>query len=181
MTRLLSALSAALFFTACTASSDETSTTSDEVSTTCPQELVLTLDGYAAETLPDLVDGDFAAWHAANAERENVETTATGLQFKVIQPGIENGVVPMPGEGITAYYHGYFPNGEEFDSIYTRGEPMTHVSNGLIKGWNEALADMKVCEARTLYVPADLAYGNGGGGRPSGTLVFHMQLLSVNR
>ena len=39
---------------------------------------------------------------------------------------------------------------------------------GNFDGWNEALADMKVCEARTLYIPADLAYGNSGaGGRPT--------------
>ena len=40
---------------------------------------------------------------------------------------------------------------------------------------------MKVCEARTLYVNSDLAYGNNGRrGIPGGsTLLFHMQLLAV--
>ena len=40
---------------------------------------------------------------------------------------------------------------------------------------------MKVCEARTLYINSDLAYGdNGRGGIPGGsTLLFHMQLLAV--
>jgi len=50
-----------------------------------------------------------------------------------------------------------------------------------IKGWNEALGQMKVCEARTLYINSDLAYGdNGRGGIPGGaTLLFNMQLIAV--
>jgi FKBP-type peptidyl-prolyl cis-trans isomerase FklB len=148
--------------------------------TVCPDAMIVGLDAYPEETLPETED--FAEWHIQNAARTDVQKTASGLQYKVAQAGIENGVKPNAGESITANYHGYFPNGEVFDSSYERDSPMTHKSNGFIPGWNEALADMAVCEARTLYIPANLAYGNSGaGGRPTGTLVFNMQLLSVNR
>ncbi|MGJ8559421.1 MAG: FKBP-type peptidyl-prolyl cis-trans isomerase [Litorimonas sp.] len=200
MTRILATASLAALLAACTASTDdmgeagvndtvvgtetvmngETSANAMNGVTVCPDAMVLDLDDYPAETLP--MTEDFAEWHVQNALRDGVQQSASGLQYKVIQAGIENGVTAAPGEGVTVHYHGYFPNGEVFDSSYTRDTPMSHTSNGFITGWNQSLAEMSVCEARTLYIPADLAYGNSGaGGRPTGTLVFNMQLLSVNR
>ena len=116
-----------------------------------------------------------------NAAADGVLTTDTGLQYKVVQAGLENGASADPGQGIAAHYHGYFIDGEVFDSSYQRGRPLTGPSNGFIKGWNEALGQMKVCEARTLYINSDLAYGdNGRGGIPGGaTLLFNMQLIAV--
>lgn len=186
MFRSLTSLALIACLSACTASSDDVGIAGEddvanvpEGEATCPDTMVLALDDYPAETLPTTTD--FSVWHEENAARDGVQSTETGLQYKVIQAGLENGLVPRPGEGITAHYHGYFPNGEVFDSSYERGQTMTHVSNGFISGWNQALAEMKVCEARTLYVPANLAYGENPVGRPGGTLVFHMQLLNVDR
>lgn len=200
MTRILATASLAALLAACSPASDDVDTAGDanasmttetvmneadaaepmNAVTVCPDAMIVGLDAYQEEALPETED--FAEWHVQNAARADVEQTTSGLQYKVVQAGIENGVKPNAGESITANYHGYYPNGEVFDSSYERGSAMTHHSNGFIPGWNEALADMAVCEARTLYVPADLAYGNSGaGGRPTGTLVFNMQLLSVNR
>ena len=125
---------------------------------------------------------DGAAWLAQNATAKGVVTAESGLQYKVVQAGLTNGAIAAPGQGIAAHYHGFFRNGESFDSSYKRGKPLTGPSNGFIKGWNEALGEMKVCEARTLYISPDLAYGpNDRGSIPGGsTLLFHMQLLAVN-
>ena len=122
-----------------------------------------------------------AAYLKNNAGLEGVVTSESGLQYKVVQAGLENGASAAPGQGIAANYHGFFINGDTFDSSYSRGRPLEGPSNGFIKGWNEALGEMKVCEARTLYINSDLAYGdNGRGGIPGGsTLLFHMQLLAV--
>lgn len=123
-----------------------------------------------------------AAYLAKNAKLEGVVTTDSGLQYKVVQAGLENGASADPGQQIAANYHGYFIDGEVFDSSYTRGRPLTGPSNAFIRGWNEALGEMKVCEARTLYINSDLAYGpRDGRGIPGGsTLLFNMQLLAVN-
>ncbi len=125
---------------------------------------------------------DGAAWLAQNATAKGVVTNDSGLQYKVVQDGLENGATAAPGQGIAAHYHGFFRNGDVFDSSYERGQPLTGPSNGFIKGWNEALGEMKVCEARTLYISPDLAYGERARGSiPGGsTLLFHMQLLAVN-
>jgi hypothetical protein len=183
MTRIFAAASLAVLLAACNAQSDgpdNDAAATAGTETVCPDAMIVGLDAYTPETLP--TTSDFDLWHVENITRDGVKETASGLQYKVIQAGLDNGVAAVPGEEIVAHYHGYFPNGEVFDSSYERGSPLVYASNAFISGWNEALEDMKVCEARTLYVPADLAYGNSGaGGRPTGTLVFNMQLLRVNR
>ena len=184
MSRTLLLGASALLFAACTASSDDVGAVGEqdtmllaEGEAVCPDSLVLDLDAYIPESTPSTDDAGL--WHEENGMREGVVTTASGLQYRTIQDGLENGLTPVLGDEIAAHYHGFLPNGEVFDSSYMRDEPIFGDSDGWIRGWNEALADMKVCEARTLYIPSDLAYGDNG--RVAGTLLFHMQLLRVNR
>jgi len=134
---------------------------------------------YIARSKPTAAIG--SAFLAENAAVEGVITTDSGLQYKIIQAGLENGAQAGVGQDIAAHYHGYFIDGEVFDSSYRRGQPLIGPSNGFIQGWNESLGEMKVCEARTLYINSDLAYGDlGRGSIPGGaTLLFNMQLLAV--
>jgi len=107
-------------------------------------------------------------------------TTTSGLQYMVVQKG-QGDAKPELTNIVKVNYHGTFRDGEKFDSSYDRGEPIEFPANGVIKGWVEALGDMKTCEARTLYIPGDLAYGPNGRGSipPNATLVFHVQLLGI--
>jgi len=151
--------------------------------TRCPDDKILAspLD-YKALVLDDPA-GDYAGWHAKNGERDDVITTATGLQYKVAQKGLKNGASPVGGEVVTVHYHGYFPDGKVFDSSYQRGATIDFPANAVIKGWIESLQDMKTCEARTLYIPGDLAYGPQGRPSipPNATLLFNVQLIGVNK
>lgn len=136
---------------------------------------------YAAslEGMPEAsVEG--ADWHKANGERENVMSTPSGLQYTVVQEGIGD-LIPRPTDIVRVNYHGFFKDGEKFDSSYDRGEDIEFPANGVIKGWIEALTAMKPCEARTLYIPGDLAYGPKGRGGipPNATLIFNVQLLGI--
>jgi peptidylprolyl isomerase len=74
-----------------------------------------------------------------------------------------------------------YETGEEFDSSWSRGEPIEFPLNRLIKGWQEGIPGMKVGGRRTLICPPEDAYGPAGGGhRLSGrTLVFVIDLLGV--
>merc|ERR1712146_98645 len=76
------------------------------------------------------------------------------------------GVKPNAGQGIKAHYSGYLLNGAKFDSSYDRRSPLGfNVGTGrVIKGWDEALLDMKVGEQRMLKIPSNLAYGSKGAG-----------------
>lgn len=124
---------------------------------------------------------DFAAWHAENGKRDGVVTTESGLQYQVVKKGHANGPSPVGSQVIKVNYHGFFPNGEVFDSSYERGQPIDFPANAVITGWIEGLGLMKPCDAWTLYVPGNLAYGpRGRGGIPANaTLGFHVQLLEV--
>jgi len=147
----------------------------------CPTEQVITdVAAYAGDQMPAASE-DYAAWHEANGKRKGVVTLESGLQYKIVQPGVKNGPSPVGPQVIRANYHGYFPDGKVFDSSYERNEPLEYKANAFIKGWNEALTLMQPCSAWILYVPGDIAYGpRGRPGIPANaTLVFNMQLLEV--
>jgi len=140
----------------------------------------------AAISLPTETVGiqvENAAWLAENAKKGNVIISDSGLQYVVVQQGLNDGAVAAPGQGMAAHYHGIFRDGSKFDSSYDRGQPLRGPSNGFILGWNEVLTEMKVCEARTLYIKPELAYGdrNRGPIPANSILIFHMQLLEVQR
>ena len=152
---------------------------------TCEEASILADTAAYGDILADLPDAklESAEWHAKNAERKDVMVTPSGLQYTVVQKGKSGGVKPAETDTVKVNYHGVFIDGKKFDSSYDRGEPSEFPRNGVIKGWIEALGDMQPCEARTLYVPGDLAYGPGGRGSipPNATLIFNVQLLDVKK
>lgn len=110
----------------------------------------------------------------------NAEKTDSGLMYQVVSAGSGN-EKPSPGDTVSAHYTGMFMDGRKFDSSVDRGEPIRFpVGTGrVIKGWDEALLDMKKGEKRILIIPPDLAYGPRGRGPipPNSTLVFEVELL----
>jgi len=151
----------------------------------CPEDQRLTdISAYEAALgeLPS-VDLDPEAWHNALSEAANISTLPSGLQYKVVQDGIKNGPTPEGRQRVSVNYHGFFTDGQSFDSSYERGEPISFPVNGVIRGWVEALKGMKACEARILYIPSELAYGeNGRSSIPkNATLLFYVQLLEIDQ
>lgn len=120
------------------------------------------------------------AFLEANAKKDGVKTTESGLQYKVVKAG--TGKSPTPTDTVTVHYHGTLPDGTVFDSSVDRGEPATFPVNGVIAGWTEALQKMKVGDKWQLVIPANLAYGErspGGAIGPNSTLVFDVELLGI--
>ena len=119
------------------------------------------------------------AFLAENANKEGVITVASGLQYKVLKKGL--GDKPAEKSSVTVHYRGTLLNGEEFDSSYKRGQPYTTEVTNVIPGWTEALQLMPVGSKWELYIPSNLAYGNSprGPGGPNSTLVFEVELLSI--
>ncbi len=116
---------------------------------------------------------------ADNAKRKGVVTTASGLQYRVLNPG--SGASPRPADDVTVNYRGTLLDGTEFDSSYKRGEPATFTVSKVIKGWTEALQLMKPGAKWELFIPPNLAYGDSGQGPipPGSVLKFEVELLSV--
>ena len=118
---------------------------------------------------------------ADNAKKPGVVTTASGLEYKVLDAGQGNG--PAITDTVTVNYEGTLIDGTVFDSSYKRGQPATFQVGGVIKGWQEALQLMKPGATWMLYIPANLAYGNRGSAGaigPNETLIFKVNLMSVN-
>lgn len=119
------------------------------------------------------------AFLTANSTKEGVQVTASGLQYKVITAG--EGAKPTTDDSVTVHYKGTLINGTEFDSSYTRGEPVTFPVTGVIPGWTEALQLMSKGAKYELYIPSDLAYAAGGTGPigPNQALIFEVELLDI--
>ncbi|RYY01294.1 MAG: FKBP-type peptidyl-prolyl cis-trans isomerase [Gammaproteobacteria bacterium] len=117
---------------------------------------------------------------AENKTKEGVQTTASGLQYKVITAG--NGVKPKATDTVKVHYEGKLLDGTVFDSSIKRGEPVEFPVNGVIPGWVEALQLMPQGSKWEVYIPSDLAYGPTGQGPtipPASTLIFTVELLEV--
>jgi len=120
-----------------------------------------------------------AAFLAENGKKKDVVTTASGLQYKVLTPG--SGESPKPTDQVTVNYRGTLLDGTEFDSSYKRGTPATFPLNGVIPGWQEALALMKPGSKYQIYIPPKLGYDlESPPAIPPGSLLqFDVELISV--
>ena len=121
------------------------------------------------------------AFLAENAKRPDVQTTASGLQYRVITQG--SGPKPGPRSTVEVHYRGTFIDGREFDSSYRRGQTISFPLNGVISGWTEGLQLMPVGSKYELFIPYQLAYGERGtpgGPIPGGAaLIFEVELIGV--
>jgi peptidylprolyl isomerase len=103
--------------------------------------------------------------------------TASGLSFKVLQPGTGT-AKPDSDDFVTVHYTGWTTDGKNFDSSSWRNAPSTFPVNRVIKGWGEGAQLMVAGEKRRFWIPQELAY-NGQPERPAGMLVFDIEMLEI--
>ncbi|GHD36553.1 FKBP-type peptidyl-prolyl cis-trans isomerase [Parahalioglobus pacificus] len=121
-----------------------------------------------------------AEFLAANAQREGVIVTESGLQYEVVEAG--EGALPGAEDTVEVHYRGTLIDGTEFDSSYGRGQTVTFGVGQVIAGWTEALQLMPAGSKWKLYIPSELAYGSGGAGQligPNAALVFDVELIAI--
>lgn len=137
-----------------------------------------TMFSMANATSPEENKAAGKAFLAENAKKENIITTASGLQYEILTKG--EGPSPSATTSVTVHYRGSTLDGKEFDSSYSRNAPATFPLNRVIAGWTEGLQLMNVGAKYRFYIPSDLAYGaRGAGGSigPNETLIFDVELL----
>ena len=125
-------------------------------------------------------------------------TGATDLKH---EPVIGPGSSPAPtsletrdlvvGTGTTAsasstvnvqYVGANYTDGKDFDSSWQRGQSATFPLNGVVPGFAQGIAGMKVGGRREIVIPPALGYGGAGSPPavgPNETLVFVVDLLAV--
>jgi FKBP-type peptidyl-prolyl cis-trans isomerase len=120
------------------------------------------------------------AFRADNGKKTGVVTTASGLQIETLKEG--TGAQPQSTDKVKVHYTGTLIDGKKFDSSVDRGEPIEFPLSGVIKGWSEGVATMKVGGKSRFVIPPELAYGEQGAGAdipPNATLVVEVELLDI--
>lgn len=125
--------------------------------------------------------GKAAAYLAANAKKDGVITTASGVQYEVLSQG--TGAKPKPSDIVKVHYQGTLIDGSVFDSSIQRGEPAVFQLSQVIQGWTEALQLMPVGSKYRLTLPPELAYGDQGAGPipANSVLIFEVELLNIEK
>ncbi len=125
------------------------------------------------------------AFLADNAKQAGIQTTASGLQYRIEVPG--EGPHPHITDLVTVHYEGQRVDGFVFDSSYQRGEPSVFPLNRVIRGWTEGVGMMNKGAVWTLFIPPELAYGATSPSDDipaNSTLIFKVELIDfepVNR
>lgn len=117
-----------------------------------------------------------------NKKRKGVKTTKSGIQYEILKAG--KGDKPKATDKVTVHYHGTLIDGTVFDSSVKRGQPASFPLDGVIKGWQEVVQLMPVGSKWKVVIPPELAYGERGAGGtigPNETLVFEIELLSIDK
>jgi len=176
MQKILTLTAVLLLVAACGQKQDEPETAPSEAASDMP-EISVPISAAVENAAMGM------AFLEENKTMPGVITTPSGLQITKLTNGDASGPNPTPGQIVCVHYRGKFINGEEFDSSYSRDLPTAFPSNGVIRGWVEALSMMRAGDKWKLAIPSDLAYGPmgtpGGPIGPNQVLVFDVELLKI--
>lgn len=123
------------------------------------------------------IGNDFLAQNKANVD---VLTTASGLQYQILNKGTGT-THPTASSTVKVHYHGTLLDGTVFDSSVERNEPISFPLNRVIAGWTEGVQLMVEGDKFKFFIPPQLAYGNSAAGKiqPGSTLIFEVELLEI--
>ena len=106
----------------------------------------------------------------------DAKRTASGLAYKVLQPGTGTRH-PRKSDEVTVNYTGWTTDGKMFDSSVARGKPSSFPLDHVIPGWTEGVQLMVEGEKTRFWIPQGLAYQ--GNQAPYGMLVFDVELIKI--
>jgi len=137
---------------------------------------VLTL-ALASDPAPAAAQGDALA---KAAQESGAVVTSSGLVYRELKAGA--GAKPQATDTVRVHYRGSFPDGKEFDSSHSRGQPTEFPLNRVIPCWTEGVQRIAVGGKAKLTCPSAIAYGERGAGGvipPNAILQFEVELLDI--
>ncbi|NND66131.1 MAG: hypothetical protein HKN19_00970, partial [Halioglobus sp.] len=84
------------------------------------EELTAEMQSYQERVVAGKLEEE-TAYLAEQGAREGTVTTKSGLLYEVVTEG--EGDKPTSTDTVSVHYRGTLPNGQEFDSSYSRGQP----------------------------------------------------------
>ncbi|WP_435235466.1 FKBP-type peptidyl-prolyl cis-trans isomerase [Psychromonas sp. PT13] len=117
---------------------------------------------------------------ADNIQKEGVESTESGLQYKVLEKGTGD-KHPTATSKVEVHYHGTLIDGTVFDSSVERGKSLSFPLNRVISGWIEGVQLMVEGDKFRFYIPSELAYGRRKLGKikAGSVLIFEIELIAI--
>ena len=135
-----------------------------------------------------------------NDAKATATETASGLKYKIMQPG--TGKKPADGANVFINYAGYLEDGSLFDSSIesvnkdygkfdeNRGKQNGYQpfpfqygkKDGLIPGFIEGLGLVNFGDKVLVFIPAKLGYGDKGAGNvipPNANIIFEIEMLET--
>lgn len=144
----------------------------------------------ASSSNPSPIDTPTPTSTPASAMCANKPAASTGLkdadvkELKKEDVKIGTGTEAVAGKTVVVNYIGRLVDGKQFDASCDRGQPFDFVlgTGGVIQGWDQGVAGMKIGGQRRLIIPSSLGYGENGAGAdipPNAALIFDVELLEV--
>lgn len=119
----------------------------------------------------------------ANKKAQGVKElpNGEGIQYIVLNNG-KGTTKPALEDTVECHYVGTLTDGKEFDNSVKRGQPARFPLNGVIRGWQIVVGQMKEGDKWKVFIPSELGYGASGAGGsipPNAVLVFEIELIKI--
>ena len=156
---------------------------------------------YFTVTIPAQNKAASEKWLAKTAKKSGVKKTESGLLYKVVKKGDPEFMPTDDRDVVKVHYKGTKADGTVFDASrfaempkerqemmkqyrpddYDADEPVSFALNRVIKGWGEGLKYVGKGGKITLWIPAELAYGEHAPGNigVNQALRFDVELIDI--
>lgn len=151
----------------------------------CKKDTTAVEDTAALEAQKKVDDAAITAYVAAKSL--TATRTASGLYYVKVDMATPTAAQPTAGKTVVVNYYGRLltgtTEGKKFDSSYDRSQPFEFKlgAGQVIRGWDEAVAQMRVGDAWRVIIPSYLAYGTSTAGAipPNSVLIFYIKLERI--
>lgn len=179
MMTVVIAASLALVAGACSSDDDSTASSKDTTGATDTVDDTETTQNRGSSCVDSVEDSEGFAAEATDRGEPALDVVEVPDELVIVDDVVGTGCEVEAGALVTVQYSGAAAStGVVFDSSWARGEAAQFPLDGVIEGWSKGLVGMRSGGRRTLVIPAEMAYGDGGPA-PGDALVFVVDLIGV--